>query len=141
MPVRYITVTPQVDLFLPATQSFGDVAIVGAVDTTAQGPKKIPIAITNPLAVSSPSVSLTTNAATAAGNATLHFAAVPSSILPGMTIVDRTTQSVIPAGTTVQSTTATNIVMNQNATGAGVGTGDLVQFTNPNNGKPVDDAG
>jgi hypothetical protein len=141
MPVKYITVTPQVNLFLPATQSFGDIAIVGAVEATAQGPKKIPIAITNPLAVSAPSVSLTTNAATAAGNATLHFAAVPSSILPGMPITDLTTQSVIPAGTTVQSTTATDIVMSQNATGAGVGIGDLVQFTNPNNGKPVDDAG
>ena len=141
MPVRYITVTPITNLFVPATRSFGDIAIVGAVDATAQGPKKIPVALTNPLAVSSPSVSLTTNGTTAAGNPTLHFASVPASILAGMTLVDLSTGSVIPAGTTVQSTTPTTVVMSQNATGAGVGSGDSIQFTNANNGKPVDDAG
>src|SRR5437870_5685187 len=101
MPVRYITVTPITNLFVPATRSFGDIAIVGAVDATAQGPKKTPVAITNPLSVSSPSVSRTTNAATAAGNGTLHFAGVPASIVAGMTIVDLTNGAAIPAGTTV----------------------------------------
>jgi hypothetical protein len=141
MPVRYITVTPITNLFVPATRSFGDIAVIGAVDATALGPKKIPIPITNPLAVSSRSVSLTTNGTTAAGNPTLNFAAVPPTILAGMTIVDLTIGSVIPAGTTVQSTTATTVVMSQNATGAGVGSGDSIQFRNPNNGKPVDDIG
>lgn len=141
MPVRYITVTPITNLFLPATRAFGDIAIVGAVDAAAQGPKKRPVPITNPLAVSSQAVTLSTNAATAAGNATLNFAAVPATILPGMVIRNLTAGAVIPAGTTVSSTTATTAVMSQNATGAGVGSGDAIQFINPNNGKPVDDVG
>lgn len=141
MPVRYITVTPITDLFVPATRSFGDIAIVGAVDTNAQGPKKTPVAITNPLSVSSPSVTLSTNAATAAGNGTLNFAAVPSSIVAGLSIVDQSVGAVIPTGTTVTSTTATTVVMSGNAAGAGVGAGDSIQFTSLNNGKAVDDVG
>jgi hypothetical protein len=141
MPVRYITVTPITNLFVPATQSFGDIAIVGAVDATAQGLKKTPIAITNPLSVSSPAVSLTTSAATTVGNNTLTFSAVPASVFAGMPIVDLTVGSAIPSGTTVQSTTATTVVMSGNAAGAGVGSGDAIQFTNRNNGKPVDDVG
>lgn len=71
---------------------------------------------------------LTTSAPTAAASATLHFAAVPATILPGMAIVDLTTAAVIPAGTTVVSTTATTVVMSKNATGAGVGSGNAIQF-------------
>jgi hypothetical protein len=145
MPVRYITVTPITDLFVPATQSFSDIAIVGAVDTDALGPKKVAVPVTNPLQVSfnvpPPTVSLTTNAATAAGSATLNFAAVPAGILVGMTIADLTTGSVIPSGTTVRSKTATTVVMSQNAIGAGVGNGDSIQFTYVRNGNPVDDIG
>jgi hypothetical protein len=48
MPVRYITVTPVTKLFKPATRAFGDIAVVGGADTTATGPKKTPIPITNP---------------------------------------------------------------------------------------------
>jgi len=141
MPVRYITVTPITNLFVPATRSFGDIAVIGAVAANAHGPKKTPVAITNPLAVSFQSPTrLTTSAATAAGNPTLTFAAVPPAIVAGMEIADLTNQSVIPDGTFVQSTTATTIVMNQNATGAGVGNGDSIQIGWPN-GKPVDDVG
>ena len=55
----------------------------------------------------------------------------PGTIVPGMVIVDRTAAAAIPAGTTVVSTTATTVVMSQNATGAGVGTGDVIQFGSP----------
>lgn len=55
MAVRYITVTPITKLFKPATRAFGDIAIVGAADTGATGPKKIPIPITNPDSVSNKS--------------------------------------------------------------------------------------
>src|SRR5262245_10162090 len=48
MAVRYITVTPVTKLFKPATRAFGDLAIVGAADNAATGPKKIPIPVTNP---------------------------------------------------------------------------------------------
>jgi hypothetical protein len=76
---------------------------------------------------------LNTNGPTAAANATLHFAAVPGTILPGMVIVDLTAPAAIPAGTTVVSTTATTVVMSHDATGAGVGTGDVIQFDTPLN--------
>jgi hypothetical protein len=175
MGVKYITVTPITNLFVPATRSFGDIAIIGATDATAQGLKKNPLPVTNPLAVSSQPVTLTTSGATAAGNSTLQFAAVPATIQPGMIIADLNSQpsvassqsqpitlvtnattaaangtlhfatapntiqpgmaivdlsnpGVIPAGTTVSSTTSNTVVMSQNATGAGVGASDVIQF-------------
>lgn len=75
-------------------------------------------------------VALSTNGTTPAANATLHFAAVPATIMPGMVIVDLTTAAVIPTGTRVVSKTATTVVMSQNATGAGVGNGNSIQFSN-----------
>lgn len=71
----------------------------------------------------------TTNGTTASGNATLHFASVPSWIVAGMTIYDATSSSVIPAGTTVVSTTSTTVTMSANATGGGVGSGDTINFS------------
>jgi hypothetical protein len=38
MPVRYITVTPVTNLFKPATRSFGDIAIIGTVQTQDENP-------------------------------------------------------------------------------------------------------
>ena len=52
MAVRYISVTPVTNLFKPATRAFGDIAIVGAADAAATGPKKKPIPVTNPDSVS-----------------------------------------------------------------------------------------
>lgn len=72
---------------------------------------------------------LTTNATTASGNATLHFASVPSWIVAGMQIRDATSPTVIPAATTVLSTTSTTVVMSANATGAGVGGTDVITFS------------
>lgn len=71
----------------------------------------------------------TVNGTTASGNATLHFAATPAWIVPGMTIRDQTTASVIPAATTVLSTTGTTVVMSANATGGGVGATDVITFS------------
>lgn len=73
--------------------------------------------------------SATTNGATASGNATLHFASTPSWIVPGMTVRDATSAAVIPAGTTVLSTTGTTVVMSANATGGGVGGTDIITFS------------
>ena len=53
MAVRYITVKSVTNLFKPATRSFGDVAIVGAVDSSAGGPD-VPVPVTNPDSVSHP---------------------------------------------------------------------------------------
>jgi len=71
----------------------------------------------------------TTNATTASGNNTLHFASTPAWIQPGMQVFDSTAPSVIPGSTTVSSVTATTVVMSQNATGAGVGSGDTILFS------------
>lgn len=71
----------------------------------------------------------TTNNTTASGNATLHFASTPAWIVAGMTVRDITSSSVIPAGTTVLSTTGTTVVMSANATGGGVGNGDSIGFS------------
>lgn len=70
-----------------------------------------------------------TNGTTASGNATLHFASTPTWIVAGMSVRDITASTVIPAGTTVLSTTGTTVVMSQNATGAGVGSGDTIVFS------------
>jgi hypothetical protein len=72
---------------------------------------------------------VTTNATTSSGNATLHFAATPAWIVAGMTVTDLTAPTVIPAATTVLSTTGTTVVMSANATGAGVGGTDSIQFS------------
>lgn len=139
MSVRYIRVTPLVDLFLPATRSFGDIAIIGATDAAALGPRKFPVSISNPNAVSTSAVTLAASAATPAADTTLHFAAVPASIVAGMGIVDLKAGSAIAPNATVVSTTTNTVVMSQPAAGAGVSIGDAIQFINPNNGKPVND--
>lgn len=72
---------------------------------------------------------LTTNGTTASGNPTLHFASVPAWIVQGMTIYDATSNSVIPAGTTVLSSTGTTVTMSANATGGGVGGTDVINFS------------
>lgn len=72
--------------------------------------------------------SLTTNATTASGNNTLHFASVPAWIVAGMTIYDVTTPAAIGA-LTVSSVTSTTVVMSGNAGGAGVGSGDTIVFS------------
>jgi hypothetical protein len=71
---------------------------------------------------------LTTNGTTAAGNPTLNFAAVASWIIAGMGITDPTTPGAIQVNTTVQSVTATTVVMNQDAAAPGVGSSDLIVF-------------
>lgn len=72
--------------------------------------------------------SVTTNATTAAGSAVLNFASVPSWIVAGMVAFDNTS-SVIPAGTTVLSKTATTVTLSANVTGGGVGNGDSISFS------------
>jgi hypothetical protein len=69
-----------------------------------------------------------TNNTTAAGNATLHFAATPAWVTAGMTIYDLTTPAAIPGGTTVLSTGGTTVVMSGNAAAPGVGNGDSIIF-------------
>ena len=71
---------------------------------------------------------LTTSAPTVAGNPTLTFTAVPSWVVQGLTITDPTTAGAVPSATTVESTTATTVVMSQNAAGSGVASGDLIVF-------------
>lgn len=102
---------------------------IGDAATAAPVPAEIVLGVAlNLRVVPSTLGTLTTTGPTAAATATLQFAAVPGTILPGMPVADLTTAAAIPTGTTVASTTATTVVMSQNATGAGVATGDAIQF-------------
>lgn len=67
-----------------------------------------------------------TNGTTAPGNNTLHFASTPAWITPGVLVYDFTASSVIPAGTTVVSTTGTTAVLSTNVLNSGVGNGDYI---------------
>lgn len=66
-----------------------------------------------------------TNAATTTSSATLSFVSTPSWIVAGMSVYDVTTSQSIG---TVQSTTATTVVMTANAASA-VGSGDTLSFS------------
>jgi hypothetical protein len=72
--------------------------------------------------------SAATNAATAAGNATLHFASTPAWLVTGMTVTDLTTPGAIPAGTTI-TVSGGVVTMSANAAGAGIGNGDSLCFS------------
>jgi hypothetical protein len=76
---------------------------------------------------SSVSINLITSAATASGS-TLTFASVPASITAAMLVTDATHSSVIPAGTTVVSATSTTVTLSAAVTGAGVASGDTINF-------------
>jgi hypothetical protein len=78
-------------------------------------------------------ITLTTNAATAAGNAILHFAST-AGVASFMTIVDNSTLGAVPASTTISSFTSTTVTMNQNAAGGGVLSSDNIGFTSNQGG-------
>jgi hypothetical protein len=77
-------------------------------------------------------VTLTTNATTAAGNNTLHFASVPASIHVNMAAYDatafKTAGSTELLGLYVVSTTSTTVVLSGNVPAPGVGNGDTIHF-------------
>jgi hypothetical protein len=73
---------------------------------------------------------VSTNAATGSGNV-LHFAAVPAAVVAGAVVEDLTASGVIPAGTTVASTTSTTVTLSAAVTGAGAGFGDQIAFYSP----------
>ena len=70
-----------------------------------------------------------TSAATSSG-AVLTFSSVPSNVAVGQLVVDKTATTVIPGGTTVLSFTSTTVTLSASVTGAGVGNGDTIAFTN-----------
>ena len=76
--------------------------------------------------------STTTSAATAAGNNVLTVASV-ANVSVGQAVNDLTHPTVIPGGTTVQSTnvTALTVTLTNAVTGAGVSNGDTIVFGDP----------
>lgn len=75
------------------------------------------------------SATATTNGATAAGNAILHFASGPAAAIQGYLIYDQTNPTAIPFGTYVTTATpATTETMSANAIGGGVVNGDTILF-------------
>jgi hypothetical protein len=115
-------------LAMPALPSVW-MALFTAAPTSDAGTGGTEVPSTNAYARQQVAGPLTTNGTTASGNPTLHFASVPSWIVAGMLIRDSTSPSVIPAGTTVLSTTSTTVTMSANATGAGVGGTDVITFS------------
>ncbi len=75
-------------------------------------------------------VSMVTNNTTASGNPTVHVAGTGGNIgtncPAGSDIVDATAPTAIPAHTYVLSRTASTVTMNNNAAGAGIGSGDTI---------------
>ena len=76
-----------------------------------------------------------TNAKTSSGNNVLTFPSnvITTNVTTGLTIQDTTNPSAIPSGTTVKSvspssTSNSTVTMSNNATGGGVGSGDLITF-------------
>jgi hypothetical protein len=98
-----------------------DASGIAAV-SAASGPR----AYTIPTSV----ITLATSALTAAGSAIATFASVPSSgpPLPGVSVTDLTSPSVIPVGTTLLGKTGTTATLSANVTGAGIGSGDIILF-------------
>jgi hypothetical protein len=85
-----------------------------------------------------------TNAPTPTGSAVLNFATVPPDLVTaantayndggtiivgsGFTVTDTTSPTAIPTNTTITAATSTTVTMSANATGAGVLSGDTIQF-------------
>jgi hypothetical protein len=93
--------------------------IVNATSYTITAPNNANVTAANPT---------TTNATTAAGNPTLHFAATPSWLVSGMAVFDITSTTAIPPNTIATSSTASTVLMTNNATASGVGSGDSIVF-------------
>jgi hypothetical protein len=73
-------------------------------------------------------LSVTTSALTAAASAVLHFTST-AGIVQGMGASDLFAPSVIPAGTIVESVVAnTSVTLDNNVTGNGVASGDVINF-------------
>ena len=74
------------------------------------------------------------DAATAPGSNVLHFSSTTqpfwkvNSVVAGEPVYDISNPSAIPTGTTVTSVTSKAIMMSNNATGAGVGSGDIIRI-------------
>lgn len=120
------------DVFVPGFPQFvaADCNTIPSVPTTI-GTGATNEAVYGLAYVSAFNSSGTTNAITSAGSATLHFSSVPSDVSAGQIVVDNTSAGVVPASTTVVSSTSTTVLMSNNATGAGVGSGDAISFWTP----------
>lgn len=70
---------------------------------------------------------LTANGVTAAANNVLHFAST-TGVTVGAGVSDLFGAAIIPAGTIVESLTSTTVTLNNNVTGAGVASGDIINF-------------
>src|SRR6185437_1995600 len=78
-----------------------------------------------------PAITAPTTQAAAASTNLLTFASVPSTAAEGMTVADTTAFGVIPPATTALSinSEAGTVTLSANITGAGVGDGDVIQFS------------
>lgn len=75
-----------------------------------------------------PNGQLVTTTATPGGDEDLNFALVPSWVIPGLLVVDLTNPSAIAPGTTVGSSTDTEIILSAGTVTPGVSDGDTLSF-------------
>jgi hypothetical protein len=89
-----------------------------------------PLAFISGASPAGPTVTLSTNATTAAGNTTLHFATTQGlETGQAYSIADTTTPAAIPSGTILSSFTPTTVTMSANAASPGVGSGNKITLT------------
>ncbi len=100
--------------------------------------------------ITSGGITLGTSNTTALGNAVLHFANVPATIVPGMTLFDSTTGTRPDAGAGIDTfATVMSVVpgvngtvtMTANAINSGVGNGDIIVFSTLKAGVQFETAG
>jgi hypothetical protein len=116
-----------------------DTGVIPALSQVSALPTSTTVTLSNPVTAI---VTVNTDAPTKAGNAVLEFSSTkfPTSVAAGMPLVDNTTASVIPAGTTVILVTTggargstcpsktTCVTLSGGVTGAGVQSGDAIAF-------------
>jgi hypothetical protein len=124
MTVRYIRVTPLVDLFAPAVRAFGNIAIVGKISLPQQNPPKDPLTVNNPVAFSDPTEAKRRAPGELGDAIALAFAQTPGPTLVYGVAVDSTApdwqaglDAVAPLN--VQIVTLANQPMTTAATGTG----------------------
>ena len=135
MTVRYIRVTPLVDLFAPAVRAFGNIAIVGKVTLPAQNPPKDPLTVNTPVAFSDPTEARRRAPGELGDAIALAFAQSPGPTLVYGVAVDSATpdwQAGLDAvaALNVQIVALANVPMNTAATGTG-GPVALLSTTSP----------
>jgi hypothetical protein len=122
-PVNFLYIPTGLRINSPNLQTADSTAALGIQYQTLSCVRQLGEA--PPLTNASAVLTGVTNASTAAGNATLHFAATPEFIYAGLLI----SGTGVAANATVTGFTTTTVTMSAVAVGGGVGSGATITFT------------